>query len=202
MGGNMLAVVKIYEHTFQVGQAVHVHSRDEAYDTAEEIILSEYEAQGLSVWGDTRMIGEIQRDLKNDNYYMLCLLAAEPGKNVAVQIVEIKEALVTIATLKKRNAIAEARRLSKKEPFIVQQCGDSQNFSDEFFRALCAYVSPCRSYSVCYRDGQSIDGVGVYPYLAKSGELMVILTKNGTRNDVFCRTIASITAIGRDDDCP
>jgi len=92
----MLAVVKIYEETLEVGQAVSADSWESAYQIAQEFVLNELEARGVDVNSDPQMLIEIQEILKGHNDYLFseyggdCNQGCEQGKAVAVQIIEIE----------------------------------------------------------------------------------------------------------------
>jgi hypothetical protein len=154
---------------------------------------------GMDISGDTKMILELQAELKSSNYYLLlqpCEPGKEPvpGKNIAVQILEIEKSANQISR-SDCQANTEERPRSKREPFVVPPCEEWNKFTDEFFRALYEYVSPPGSYSVHHRDGQVTENVGIRPYLTKSGEVMVILMKSGRHNHMSCRDIASISEV-------
>ena len=84
----MLAVAKIFEDTLSIGAVVSVDNFDEAYNLAEDWIHGEYEARGINSALDTKLIREIQRLLRETNYYNI--IGGEEGKSVSVQIIEIE----------------------------------------------------------------------------------------------------------------
>ena len=84
----MLAVAKIFEETLSIGKTVSVDSWDEAYNLAEEWVHGEYEARGINSALDTKLILEMQRLLRETNYYNIG--GGEEGKSVSLQIIEIE----------------------------------------------------------------------------------------------------------------
>ena len=84
----MLAVAKIFEENLSIGETVSVDNWDEAYNLAEKWAHGEYEARGINSALDTKLIPEMQRLLRETNYYNIG--GGEEGKSVSVQILEIE----------------------------------------------------------------------------------------------------------------
>jgi hypothetical protein len=90
-----LAVCKLFEGSFSIGMAVQAETFEQAYQAAETFILEEYEQRGVDISGDTKMMLEIQEDLRERNYHCLYVVMngkalCESGKAIAVQIIAIE----------------------------------------------------------------------------------------------------------------
>jgi len=91
----MLAVVKIYEETFEVGPAVKASSWEDAYKKAYGFVREELEARGVDV-SCPEIVMQIQEIIKENNYFLFSAddgdwnQDCEPGKAVAIQIIEIE----------------------------------------------------------------------------------------------------------------
>jgi len=92
----MLAVIKIYEETFEVGQAVSAASWEDAYKKAHDFIYEELEARAVKDPGDLLIAAMISDIIKGNNYFLFSADGGnwdqncEQGKAVAIQIIEIE----------------------------------------------------------------------------------------------------------------